>query len=127
MARAASVAMPGDLRSITGFQLGERWGFAPDEEVEPSLAQDLHHLGGVERAQRVEPESQSLEGWSRSFRGTHRVDQPAMNDSRTFRVRLSTLVSTRTTDCHVPRVMRPATTGMVRLGETNAGSTWSRP
>jgi hypothetical protein len=44
------------------------------------------------------------------------------------RVGLSTLASTTTTDCHVPSASRPGVDGArVRLGLTNAGSTWSAP
>jgi imidazolonepropionase len=47
--------------------------------------------------------------------------------NRTRRRGLSTLGSTRTTDCQVPSVMRPSSTGTTSEGDTNAGITWSRP
>ena len=47
--------------------------------------------------------------------------------SRTVRSGLSTLVSTRQIDCHVPSCSWPPTTGTVMDGAMNAGSTWSRP
>ena len=53
--------------------------------------------------------------------------QPGRKLSRTFRSGLSTLVSTSTTLCQVPSAGRPPNTGKVREGDTNAGSTWSRP
>ena len=64
----------------------------------------------------------SLRRWVKSV-GVNTAGQASTKERRTFLVWLSTLVSTSTTDCQVPRVGRPSTTGMVTLGEMNAGST----
>ena len=56
-----------------------------------------------------------------------RRGQPSRKLNRTVRRALSRLVSSRQTDCQVPSCILPATTGTVSDGETNAGSTWSRP
>jgi hypothetical protein len=53
--------------------------------------------------------------------------EPARNVTRTFRCGLSLFVSTRHTDCQVPRARRPSITGRVACGGTIAGRTWSRP
>ena len=46
---------------------------------------------------------------------------------RTWRRGLSTLRSTRTRDCHVPRATWPPSTGRVTEGQTSAGRRWSAP
>ena len=50
-------------------------------------------------------------------------NQAARKLSRTVRRGLSTLLSTRTTLCQVPRAGAPSTTGNTIEGETNAGNT----
>ena len=52
-----------------------------------------------------------------------RLTQPATKLRRTSRTALSTFVSTRQIDCHVPSVIRPSSTGTTSDGATKAGST----
>lgn len=54
-------------------------------------------------------------------RGQGCVAQPDRYDRRTVRDVLSTLGSTRTTDCQVPSASRPSSTGMVSDGDTSTG------
>ncbi len=56
-----------------------------------------------------------------------RAGQPSSRLKRTRRTGLSTLVSTRQTDCQVPSVITPPSTGIVAYGGNSAGRTWSRP
>src|SRR5690606_818799 len=62
----------------------------------------------------------------RPQRVTH-VLHPLRKDSRICLSGLSTLRSTRATDCHVPRASRPPTTGSVANGGMMAGITCDRP
>ncbi len=52
---------------------------------------------------------------------------PARNDSRTRRLALSSLGSSRVIDCHCPSASTPPITGTESDGEASSGSTWSAP
>lgn len=102
--------------SLSLFELSQGRRPATCEDVELVVAQNRHHLAGVRQVKRCQPQSSGLQ--SGVMPG-----HPSMKERRTFLLWLSTLVSTNTTDCQTPKVGLPATTGMVRLGDTNAGNT----